>query len=66
MNEKRLKIKCSKCQTKMVFTRKITPPAENSPFVGLIYRCPTRKGEYGCGSEKEFVLNIETNKIINN
>ncbi|MFH1507159.1 MAG: hypothetical protein ABIG46_01850 [Candidatus Omnitrophota bacterium] len=57
MNEKRTKILCPKCLNTMVFTNKITPPVLG--IGGLIYRCPTRDNQKGCGYVKE-VLTVLT------
>jgi len=56
----RQKILCN-CGKEMVFTRQITPPNEVGLF-GLIYRCPTRKGEGGCGKVKEVVMLVGQDK----
>lgn len=60
----RTKILCDICNTEMVFTRKITPPAENSDYYSLIYRCPTRKNEGGCGKIKECIVDSKTQEVI--
>ena len=54
MEEKRAEVRCDFCGKDMVFTKKITPPVEG--LGGLIYRCPTRKNEAGCGHTKEILL----------
>jgi len=53
MNERRTKILCPKCHNPMVFTKKITPPVQG--IAGLIYRCPTRDNQKGCGYVKEVI-----------
>ena len=55
MFERRVRILCPKCGTPMVFTNKITPPIGG--LAGLIYRCPTRGNQNGCGYVKE-VLSV--------
>ena len=49
--ERRTRIVCPQCGTPMVFIRQITPPVEG--LYGLIYRCPVRNNEGGCGHTKE-------------
>ena len=56
MHEKRAEIICPKCGKAMRFTKKITPPVEG--IGGLIYRCPTRENEGGCGNLKEVLIKI--------
>ncbi len=56
MNEKRHDIACPRCGEMMVFTKTITPPIEG--VAGLIFRCPTRDQEHGCGYIKEVLINI--------
>jgi hypothetical protein len=54
--QERREITCSKCGHKMVFIRRITPPSEDLNIAGMLYRCPTRKGEGGCGAGKEEIV----------
>lgn len=54
--QKRTEIICPNCGTTMRFTKKITPPVEG--LGGLIYRCPTRANEGGCGQIKEILVNF--------
>lgn len=63
MEEKRQLILCS-CGKEMVFTRKITPPAEDFFLAGLMYRCPTREGEGGCGAIREILLDIREMRVL--
>lgn len=57
-------ILCPKCQTEMIFTKKITPPAIGDSLIGLRYRCPTRKGEKGCGEIKEEIIELTTGEAL--
>ena len=54
MEERRSEVRCDFCGTNMKFTKRITPPVEE--VGGLIYRCPTRKNEGGCGRIKEVLF----------
>ena len=56
MLEMRSEIICPRCGKEMKFTKKITPPVEG--LGGLSFRCPTRKGENGCGYIKEILVNF--------
>ena len=56
IREKRTRITCPRCGSSMEFTKKITPPVEG--LGGLIFRCPTRKREGGCGYVKEILVNF--------
>ena len=54
MEDKRIEVTCGICGKEMVFTKRITPPVEG--LGGLIYRCPTRENEAGCGHLKEVLV----------
>ncbi len=53
MIERRKRIICSYCKTPMVFVRVVYPV---DGIGALVYRCPTRKGEKGCGYTKEVLV----------
>ncbi len=58
-SNKRSSILCD-CGRDMVFTGKVTPPAKEIRLMGLIYRCPTRRGEKGCGHSREVLFDLTT------
>jgi len=62
MPEKRSEILCPRCGVPMQFTKKITPPIEG--LGGLIFRCPTREKEGGCGYLKEILVNFSQQEQV--